>query len=367
MRRPRRQGGGERRPATAIREEDSLEFQVPARVKHLGAEQLEALTKSFRGWYLQPARSGDRRARTRVWLTYLLIRFTGAKLGEVGAIEDRDIDLRRGTLKLGGGRGGRAGREVQLPPDVVEALRSYLADFGGATRAREIFGLDQGYVRRKFYERADACSIPRELASPQVLRASRALELLRGGVPLPVVQRILGQKTADLTASYVDYEPADVSHIFEAYLLDELRTRTSARNLFAGRVTRIRRAGILSEVELETAAGHRIVSVITNTSLASLGLKRGSPATGLIKAPSVDIVKSSEPPATSARNVLRGRVKAVRSDEVTAEIMVTLSGDVEVCALVTARGAERLELAEDDDVWVVFDTSAVILSVALHG
>jgi molybdate transport system regulatory protein len=306
-------------------------------------------------------------ATGRIWLAYLLIRFTSAKLGEVVAIQERDVDLVRGTLRLGAGKDGRAGREVQLPRDVVQALRAYLEDPDTGRTAGEVFRLDQGFVRRKFYQRADACSIPRDLASPRVLRASRALELLRGGVPLPVVQRILGQKSANLTAGYVDYEPADVSHVFEAYLLNELRTRTSARNLFAGRIARIKRGQILSEVELKTAAGHRIVSVITNTSLDNLGLKRGSPATGLIKAPSVTIVRSAETPATSARNVLRGRVKAVRSDGVLAEIVAMLSGGVEVCALITAHSAERLGLVEADEVWVVFDTSAVILSIAWHG
>jgi molybdate transport system regulatory protein len=367
MQSARSRGSSSKERTPAIRQPAPVPFSVPAQVKHLDATQLEVLTGSFRDWYLESPRPRDGRARGRIWLTYLLIRFTGAKLGEVVAIRDRDLDLRRGALRLGAARNGRARREVQLPPDLVEAIKSYREGPDTPSTVHEIFGLDQGFVRRKFYERADACSIPRDLATPQVLRASRALELLRGGVPLPVVQRVLGQKTATLTASYVDYDPADVSHLFEAYLLNELRTRTSARNLFAGRVARIKRAGILSEVELETAAGHRIVSVITNTSLENLGIKRGSPATGLIKAPSVTIVKCGEPPATSARNVLQGRIQALRSDGVMAEAIVKLSGDVEVCALITAHSADRLALVAGVQVWVAFDTSAVIISVAIHG
>jgi len=340
----------------------SAAFSVPEQIKHLDAEKLAQLTESFRAWYAEARRPREQRARGRVWMAYLVIRYTGAKLGEVVAMDDRtDLDLDRGTVRL-----GSPPREVPLPPDVVRELRSYLDDPVIGAHRGGVFRLDQGFVRRKLYERADASSISRDLVSPRVLRASRALELLRGGMPLPVVQRILGQKTANLTAGYVDYEPADVSHMFEAYLLSELRTRTSARNLFPGRVSRIERAGILSEVELETAAGHRIVSVITNTSLDKLGLQHGSPVTGLIKAPSVTVVTSREAPATSARNALQGRVSAVRSDGVMAEIIVMLSGGVEVCALITAGSARGMGLALDDFVWVVFDTSAVILSVALH-
>lgn len=345
-----------------------IAFSIPSSVKHLDDEQLDALTASFRTWYEEAARPRDRRARGRVWLTYLIIRFTGAKLGEVSAIDDRvDLDFERGTVRLNARRGGGVEREVQLPPDVVSELETYLEDSAVAASRGEVFRLDQGFVRRKFYERADACSVPRELASPQVLRSSRALELLRGGVPMPVVQRILGQSSANLTASYVEYGPDDVSQIFEAYLLSELRTRTSARNVFSGRVSRIARSTILSEVELETGSGHRIVSVITNTSLENLGLKPGSPVTGLIKAPSVTVVKSDEPPSTSIRNVLRGQVRAVRSDGIMTEVIVTLEGEEEVCALITANSAERLELADDDAIWVAFDTSAVVLSVLWHG
>ncbi|MFH1833449.1 MAG: hypothetical protein ABH877_00375, partial [bacterium] len=98
-----------------------VKFSVPAQVKHLDAEQLVVLTESFRTWYRESPRPADRRARGRVWLTYLFIRFTGAKLGEVLAIDDQaDLKVGQGTLKLGSGRGGEPTREVQLPPDVIE-------------------------------------------------------------------------------------------------------------------------------------------------------------------------------------------------------------------------------------------------------
>jgi molybdate transport system regulatory protein len=365
---PSRRRSSQRGSATRPRQPASVAFTVPAKIKFLDAEQLAALTESFRAWYLESARPRDRRARGRVWLTYLLIRFTGAKLGEVVAIDDRrDLDVQRGSMKLGAGKKDLSERSVQLPPDVVEALIAHLEDPANRSSRGQVFRLDQGFVRRKFYERADACLIPRDLVNPQVLRASRAVELLRGGMPLPVVQRILGQRTADLTASYVDYEPADVSQIFEAYLLGELRSRTSARNLFAGRVAEIARGEILSEIMLKTSFGHRIVSVITNTSLENLGLRKGSPATALIKAPSVAIAKDENPPRISARNILSGRVKSIRSDGVLTEATVMLSGDTQVCALITAHSAKSLALAEEDDVWVSFDTSAVILSVPGRG
>jgi molybdate transport system regulatory protein len=343
-------------------------FSVPSSVKHLDSAQLATLTESFREWYRQSPRPADRRARGRVWLIFLIIRYTGAKLGEAVAIDEkRDLDLGGGMLTLRGTRKGHASREIRLPADVVEELSDYLADPAKKTLRGKVFGLDQGFVRRKFYERADACSIPRDLASPQVIRASRALELLTGGMPLPVVQRILGQQTANLTASYVDYEPGDVSSIFDAYLLAELRTRTSARNLLAGHVVGVHRGEILSEVTLQTSDGHRVTSVITNTSLENLGLKRDAPVIGMIKAPLVTLSTGEDPPTTSAPNVFRGCVTAVRSDGIMVEVIAELQGGVEVCALITAGSLERMQLVVEDNAWVVIDTSAVVLSLASNG
>jgi len=343
-------------------------FSVPPGVKYLDPAQLAALTESFRQWCQQSPRPAERRARGRVWLTFLVIRYTGAKLGETVAIDERnDLDLDRGVLTLRAARGDRSPREVHLPPEVVEQLRASLADLPDTGASGRVFGLDPGFVRRKFYERAEACSIPRDLASPQVIRASRALELLHGGMPLPVVQRILGQRTVNLTASYVDYEPGDVSRIFQAHLLDELRARTSARNLFAGRITTIHRGGILSEVTLETSEGHRVTSVITNTSLENLRLAKGAPVFGMIKAPLVAIVKAEELPAASAQNLFPGRVTGLHSDGIMAEVVSSLEGGVEVCALITAVSAKRMQLAPGDRVWVVFDASAVVLWTPTEG
>lgn len=343
-------------------------FSVPSGVKHLESAQLAALTTSFREWYRQSPRPVDRRARGRIWLIFLIIRYSGAKLGEAVAIDERkDLDLDRGLLTLRGTRGGKTDREIRLPPDVIEELRAYLEDPERKVSRGRVFGLDQGFVRRKFYERADACSISRDLASPQVIRTSRALELLSEGMPLPVVQRILGQQTANLTAGYVDYGPGEISRIFAAYLLAELRMRTSARNLFAGHVTRINRGEILSEVTLLTSEALRVTSVITNASLRNLGLETGAPVFGLIKAPLVTISTGETPPATSARNVFGGRVTDIRSDRVVAEVIVELEDGVEVCALITAGSLKRLRLVVEDDAWVAFDSSAVVLSLAGNG
>jgi molybdopterin-binding protein len=63
--------------------------------------------------------------------------------------------------------------------------------------------------------------------------------------------------------------------------------KLSARNLLKGKVIQIVKGAVNSEVTLELPGGTHIVSIITNTSVDSLGLKEGKDAYAVIKASSV--------------------------------------------------------------------------------
>jgi molybdopterin-binding protein len=60
----------------------------------------------------------------------------------------------------------------------------------------------------------------------------------------------------------------------------------SARNRFRGVVREVKVEGLLAQVELE-AGPFRVVSIVTREAVEELGLKRGMPATALVKATSV--------------------------------------------------------------------------------
>lgn len=341
-------------------------FHIPPEVKYLQPEQLTALGEAFRAWRASAGGPVRRQARGRVWLTFLLLRYTAGRLGEVLALDDRqDLDLAQGSVLLGRGGAGEpgGGRRVPIPADLAAELAAFLGDPANQGLKGQAFCLDQGYVRRQFRARAAECGLPRELANPRVLRNSRAIELLRQGVPLTIVQDILGQGTVNLTANLLSFSQEDSQRIVNYHLDKETRLRTSARNSFRGRVTRIKKGALLSEVELVTTGGFAIVAVITNDSLESLGLRRGLPLTALVKAPWVMLARGTEAPRVSASNRLRGRVAKINTDAISCEVIVALSDGTQVCALVTVHSARDLELAAGDEVWALFKSSAVILTV----
>lgn len=61
----------------------------------------------------------------------------------------------------------------------------------------------------------------------------------------------------------------------------------SARNQIQGKVTAINTGAVNTEVVIEIAAGVEVVSIITNSSVESLGLEVGKQAYAVIKASNV--------------------------------------------------------------------------------
>lgn len=65
--------------------------------------------------------------------------------------------------------------------------------------------------------------------------------------------------------------------------------KTSARNVLKGKVKRVVRGAVNSEVTLELPRGMEIVAIITNTSVDTLNLEEGDRAFAVIKASNVMI------------------------------------------------------------------------------
>jgi molybdopterin-binding protein len=63
--------------------------------------------------------------------------------------------------------------------------------------------------------------------------------------------------------------------------------KLSARNVLKGKVLKIIKGAVNSEVTLELPGGTQIVSIITNSSVESLELKEGKEAYAVIKASNV--------------------------------------------------------------------------------
>lgn len=63
--------------------------------------------------------------------------------------------------------------------------------------------------------------------------------------------------------------------------------KISARNILKGKIVKLVRGAVNSEVIIELPGGSRLVSIITNSSVDNLGLTEGIEAYAIIKASNV--------------------------------------------------------------------------------
>ncbi len=236
------------------------------------------------------------------------------------------------------GTGGNATcREIQIPELLSAEIRETLQELQLNNLQGKIFKVDPGHVRRKFYARAEAAGIPRELGTPEIIRRSRAVELMQSNVPLPVVQKILGHSTPNLAASYVEFSDDEIREVARYFADKENQRKTSARNTFFGKIDTVRRGDVQTIVEMVSLGGARICSVITNYSHTRLGLKPGTLATAEVKAPWVMLFKGEEEPHCTAENRFCGKVSRVTKGKVTTEIVVRIQDGTELCSIITEK------------------------------
>jgi len=341
-------------------------LSIPNMSNCLDTDQLSHLERSFREWIEEARRPDIRLSRKRIWIIFLLIRYTGARLNEVLALNPyEDIDCERHVVcfgKTGDGKSLRK-REIQLPESVFNELWTALNDAVFKEFLTRMFRIDPGHVRRKFYERAVSCGFSPALGAPDVIRKARGVELIQGNVPLPVVQQILGHSTPNLAAAYVKFSDEDMRQLANYFIEKESRKKTSARNMFFGKICAIRKGDIQSSVDVLTIGEYIITAVITNGSLERLCLKPGLLVSAEVKAPWVMLQNTEKEPKCSAENRLRGTVIHIRDGAITMEYVIRISDGTSLCAVTTRETGIRLGILENDAVWAIFNSFAVILHV----
>lgn len=315
--------------------------------------QLERLEQSFRQWAEEPKRADLRLSRRRILLIFLLVRYTGAKLSEVLKLNlSEAIDTKNLVILLDK-------REVQISQTVGRALQSLLDNM--VTSPPGSFSVDPAFVRRKFYERAEACGFPQKLGGPEMIRKARAAELIHGDLPVPAVQRIMGHSTPNLTTACIAFSEEELRQVTRWHLENESRHKTSARNIFWGKVNSLTQGDVQTLVELTTLDGGNLLTIVTNTSVEHLRLKPGKLLSAEIKAPWMVLERRDSKGRSNLENQREGTIARVKHGTVNTECAVLLADGTELCAVVSSPGFASLGLVTGDPVRVLFSCHAVIL------
>ena len=137
----------------------------------------------------------------------------------------------------------------------------------------------------------------------------------------------------------------------------------SARNVFKGKITALVNGAVNAEVELAVTGGDRIVAVVTEGSVKSLGLAVGKEAIAYVKAPWVMLLSGQPAVRFSARNQLAGKVVRLEKGAINAEVGIEPAGGAVVYAVVTNDAVEELGLEIGTPATALFKASHVILGV----
>ncbi len=147
-------------------------------------------------------------------------------------------------------------------------------------------------------------------------------------------------------------------------ILGRLTMLTSARNHFAGKVSRIKTGTVNDEIQIKLTGGERLVAIITHESVENLGLEVGRAVVALVKASSVIVgIDADAPLRLSARNQLAGSISRLIKGAVNTEVVIDLKGGNSVAAIITNGAAKTLKLRKGKSASAIFKASSVIVAV----
>jgi integrase/recombinase XerC len=240
-----------------IREDPTAGLPMPKLEKRLprplSVDDCEQLITNDRRVSLQPAPEGGDRERRSRWMTLRdralveLLYGTGIRIGELVALDVRDLELRVREVRVMG-KGGKE-RIVPIPEQARRALGAWLEVRRHAgvmseplfisLRPRREEGprrLAAREARRILGERAVRADLDQHV-HPHRLRHSYATHLLDMGADLREIQELLGHASLSTTQKYT---AVSIEHLRDAY--DEAHPRAVAAKAARTRKARTTRA-----------------------------------------------------------------------------------------------------------------------------
>jgi len=145
-----------------------------------------------------------------------------------------------------------------------------------------------------------------------------------------------------------------------ANFLRSSNLRTSTRNQFRGKISKITRGAVNTEIELNISDSVSIVAQVTNDSARKMKFKKGAYGIALIKSSWIILSKDLSV-VTSARNKLTGKVSKVSKGKINSEISLDLGDGKTLCSIITNQSANSMKIKSGDAACALFKASSVIL------
>lgn len=139
--------------------------------------------------------------------------------------------------------------------------------------------------------------------------------------------------------------------------------QVSARNTFCGKVCAVHPGAVNDEIEIALPGGEKVVAIVTRESTKTLGLTEGKEVYAIIKASLVIVMTDADEYLLSTRNQFTGKVKKLTRGFVNGEVVIELPSGMEVTAIISLDGVNRLRLEQSTTATAVVKASSVVVAV----
>lgn len=178
------------------------------KITHFTEEELNKLTAEFEKWFNER----KNHIRARYWLMFLFLRYTGARISEIQNLKETDIDFRNAEIKLITKK--RRKETYRIVPVPQQLISEYLL-LAKTLNVRDVNVKQPNFynVFRMLCKKAGITDPEKQ--HPHVLRHTRAIELLRNGIPITAVQSVMGHASVTVTARYLQFTNVEIKEMLK--------------------------------------------------------------------------------------------------------------------------------------------------------
>lgn len=172
-----------------------------------------ATRKPLTAGELEQLRAACGDAREQALLSFLVT--SGCRLSEAAGIRADQVDWRRRSIRITGK--GRKTRTVYFSEETAVLLDAYIQEQGQGTPLFSTGGgtpLSPRSIQRLLRALGERAGLERRV-HPHILRHTFATQALQGGMPLPMLQQLLGHEDPKTTMIYAEILPEAARAAYE--------------------------------------------------------------------------------------------------------------------------------------------------------
>lgn len=184
---------------------------------HLTEDEINRLTQTYIDYKDESKKRKELlkyKKRWRQFIIFMILRETGARIGELLAISDNEIDYDDNSILI---RTLKQKKEKYRTVFISDKLLAEISRFLMVYPEMQgkLFDISKRSVQYFFENMCSKANIIKEKSHIHILRHTRAIELIKAGVPLHHVKQILGHSSIITTSVYLNTYSSEIKTILQ--------------------------------------------------------------------------------------------------------------------------------------------------------